>query len=203
MVAWLLIGGCGGAAEREAVSVGFDATLSGTSARTVQGALDELYVRCNTQNALTEAASPVADPINSLAARVQVLELKLSELESKGVFTADKVTYDPRKTRLAGKTVQEAVDELEARVALAEEAGVDHGKAGPALFELRDKHGNLVQAGSGKGGPPGGPNGGGPSGGAPTGPPMQGGGAPGGGMQGGGAPGGGQQGGGQQPGGGR
>jgi hypothetical protein len=164
----------------------------------VQGALDELYVRCE-----TSAAAPAPDTVgaadNALATRLQVLELRLTELEATGTASAAKVAYDPRDTTLAGKTVQDALSELEGRVEKLEEGTIDHGKAGPVLFELRDKHGNLVEAGPG-GGKPGGPAGPGGPGGGKGGPPPNGQGGPPNGQGGpangqqGGPPGGGQQG---------
>jgi hypothetical protein len=156
---WVLLA-CAGGQAGNALAVPYDHARSGSSAETVQGALDELYVRCGDNAAVTTAAAPLAADTNALAARVQVLELRLEQLETQGVFPAEKVTYDPRKTTLEGKTVQAAVDELEARVTKLEDGRVDHGAPGPELFELRDKHNNLVGNGPGGPGGPGGPNGG-------------------------------------------
>ncbi|MDP2305546.1 MAG: hypothetical protein Q8P18_05930 [Pseudomonadota bacterium] len=170
---------CGGAGEAPATGVMFDNARSGTSATTVQGALDELYVRCKLEAAADEPTTTVgasSELTNALSGRVQLLELRQSELASGMAFGATSIAYDPRKTTLAGKTVQDALDELEARVTKLERGQIDNGEAGPGLFELRDKRGNLVpvdapaQSANGKGGPQGPPPGqpGGPPKGQPT-----------------------------------
>jgi hypothetical protein len=152
-----LLVACSDPGAGAAATVTFDNTRSGTSAQTVQGALDDLYARCGTAGPVAAAPAAPQEDTNALAARVQVLELRVTQLEDQGVFGADKVTYDPRQTTLAGKTVQGALDELEARVEKVEDGRIDHGKPGPALFELRDKHGNLIPDGPmGGDGPPGG-----------------------------------------------
>jgi hypothetical protein len=177
---WMLVA-CSGESDADAIAVRYDPKSSGTSARSVQAALDELYVRCGTQAAPAADAQPVVDETAALATRVGALELRQAELVEHGVYTADKVGYDPRKTTLSGKTVQEALDELEARVQRLEDAAIDHGKPGAALFELRDKHGNPVsldpnggQNGKGPNGPNGMPPNGRPNGQPPNGPPPNG-----------------------------
>lgn len=164
----VLLLGCGGGAPSTASDVPFDATRSGTSATSVQAALDELYVRCKAEP--VAAAPVVAGTDAGLVARVQALELAVARLEGEGISSAERISYDPRETTLAGKTVQTAMTELEGRVEALEEKGIDRGAPGPALFELRDKHGNLVDTKGGgpqgppnpQGGPQGPPNPGGP-----------------------------------------
>ncbi|MES2641736.1 MAG: hypothetical protein V4850_19745 [Myxococcota bacterium] len=177
MLLLTLVLGCGTSDEGSATSVAFDNGRSGTSATTVQGALDELYVRCQPGGmpVTTDAAIEPSSVTNDLAGRIQLLELRQTELQTGAAFGAAAITYDPRKTTLSGKSVQDALDELEARVTKLERGQIDNGAPGPALFELRDKHGNLVSnapnAGAQKGpqGPgPRGPNGQ-PGGGAPSG----------------------------------
>lgn len=184
MLALVLLAGCGTNAAASASDLPFDGARSGSSARSVQAALDELYVRCGAPGATTAVAAAVAPSgdaaSDALAARVQALELRVDALEREGLYQAAEVSYDPRATTLAGRTLQAAVDELAKRVEEAER--VDQGEPGPALFELRDKNGKPA-AGGPQGPPPSGPGGGpagpppGGGGGAPTGPPP-GGGAP-------------------------
>lgn len=149
--------GCGGdPLPPSATAVTFDPTAIGGDARTVQAAIEDLYRR----QALLEV--PPKEPLGQADAgvEVQTLQLRISELE-KTTMSADRVGYDPRQTTLSGKTVQEALTELEARVARLEQQQQGSGAPGAGLFELRDKNGRLIQQGS-PNGPPngqGGPNG--------------------------------------------
>ncbi|HND32200.1 MAG TPA: hypothetical protein PLA94_19485, partial [Myxococcota bacterium] len=157
-----------------AATTPFDPTASAASATTVQQAIDELYRR----QALLEV--PPKDPIvgstEAISAQLTNIEMRLAAIEAAKVGTAEAVTFDPRSTTLAARDVQSAIAELEQRLAKLEKS--DPGKPGGALFELRDKNGNLVQAP--QGGPPATP-GAKPTPGAPPqggGPGPQGGGAP-------------------------
>lgn len=161
--AWIL-SGC--EQEVRAAGVPFDPTLSRSSARTVQGALDELYVRCAQDAA--PAAPAAAAPSSAeaeLATRLAALELKVGGLEVAPGGRAESVSYEPGRTTLSARNLQAAMDELEARVTRLEDKDNAPGQPGAALFEMRDKHGNPVDM-SAKGPPPGG------------GQPMQGGGQP-------------------------
>jgi hypothetical protein len=155
---------CGSGTDTSGTRVTFDSTRSGTSATTVQGAIDELYARCKTAPAAVAEGPDVSAAAVDLSGRIQLLELRQTELLTNGVYGAEKVTYDPRDTTLSGRTVQAALDELEARVEALERGTVDQGEPGPALFELRDKHGKLVPAGNAPGGQQGPPPGGAPGG---------------------------------------
>lgn len=161
-----------------AAATTFDPTAAAASATTVQQALEELYRR----QALLEV--PPKDPIvgstEGISAQLTNIEMRLAAIEAAKVGTAEAVTFDPRTTTLAARDVQAALVELEARLSKLEKT--DPGQPGGALFELRDKNGNLAQ--QPQGGPPSTPGakptpgappqGGGPGGGG--GPPPSGGG---------------------------
>lgn len=137
-----------------------------SEAHNVKTALDELYKRCGPA-AATAAAPAVEAEAPSLDAdlrtRLQVLEIKVAELEASGLGKANLTTYDPARTTLDARNVQDAMDGLFQRVVKLEDAGRSMGSPGQGLFELRDKAGNplppeapTAQANPQKGGQPGG-----------------------------------------------
>lgn len=146
-----------------AASTSFDPTVSGGKARTVQEALNELYLHQREQD--IPAAAPVHDDLAGLTAQLASLEMRLAAMEAAKAGTAEGIPYDPRATTLTARDVQSAITEMELRLEKLEKQ--DPGKPGDGLYELRDKHGNLV--------PPGKPNG---PGGGPPGQPGQAGGQP-------------------------
>ncbi len=162
----LCLAACSDPPPPAAADLRFDPAASGGEARTVQQAIDDLYRR---QKLLeVPPKEPLGggsgDEAGGVGLTVQTLQLRISELEQT-TTTADRVGYDPRQTTLSGRSVQEALTELEARVARLEKAQQSGGAPGPGLFELRDKNGNLVKQGQpdgqgGQKGPPGGQPGG-------------------------------------------
>lgn len=142
------------------------ATLSYQSpdgeAQTVQAALDTLHARCAAA-AEPVPVAPSTDP--DLLTRLQLLELKVATLESSGLGKANLTVYDPGRTTLDARNVQDALDGLAARVQAVEDQARQSGSSGPGpgLFELRDKAGNPL--------PPAGSANRPPNGQAPSGPP--------------------------------
>ncbi len=155
----------------------------------VKEALDELYVKCRTRDVADETRSPLGSDAENLALRVQVLELKVQQLETEGLYDAGHITYDPRRTALSSTSVQDALTELENRVTKVAEASATPGVAGEGLFEIPEDNGaapggppgsggpggkggkapprDRGKAGGGQGGAPGGGEGGPPGGGSP------------------------------------
>ena len=131
-----------------ASNTSFDPTANAVSATTVQEALEELYRR----QAILDvpAREPIGSDMAGISAQLTNIEMRIAAIEAAKVGTAEAVTFDPRTTTLAARDVQAALVELELRLSKLEK--VDPGKAGGALFELRDKNGNLVQ--QPQGGPP-------------------------------------------------
>lgn len=151
---------CAAAGAPEATEVDFDNTRSESSATTVQGALDELFVRCHQEAPEATNTDALVTDLNALAARVQALELKIGEM------TGERTT--PLSTD--ERNVEQVMADLSTRVEAIEKAQAGSlGTAGESLFELRDRAGNKVkieppQQQGQKGGPgqgqPGGPQGG-------------------------------------------
>lgn len=113
----------------------------------------------------------------ALEDRVSALELQVSELQVGFEGQATEIGFDPSRTTLDARNVQEAVTELSTEVrSIKRMLGQDMGEPGQELFNIPEDN---DQRGS-----PGGP--GGPGGGGPGGPGGPGGGGPGGGGQGGG-----------------
>jgi len=78
-----------------------------------------------------------ASSLSALEERIVQLELAVARMENQGVITAEMVGYDPRATRLSGRKVQDAVDELEERLRVVEAKSRDGiGPAGEGLFAL-------------------------------------------------------------------
>jgi hypothetical protein len=152
---------CAAAGAPEATEVDFDNTRSESSATTVQGALDELFVRCRQEAPEAANTDALVTDLNALAARVQALELKFAEASGDG--TTPPLTTDARN-------VEQVLAALNTRVEAIEKGqAASMGSAGESLFELRDRAGNKVklepaQQQGQKGGPgqgqPGGPQGG-------------------------------------------
>lgn len=91
----------------------------------------------------------------------------LEQVQEGGIAHAKLIPFDPRVTTLKAQTLQEAVDEMMARISVLESNVLDNlGEPGPGLFEIpKDKKGK-------KGGPPNGQGGqNGPQNGPPGGPP--------------------------------
>ena len=87
----------------------------------------------------------------------------LDQVQEGGIAHAKLIPFDPRVTTLKAQTLQEAIDEMMARVSTLESSVLDDlGQPGPGLFEIpRDKKGKQGPGnGQGPGGPP--PNNGGP-----------------------------------------
>ncbi len=136
----------------------------------VKEALDELYVKCRDREEPDEERTPLSSDAENLALRLQVLELKVQQLETVGVYDAEHVSFDPTRTTLAGKSVQAALSELEGRVGKVETTRTEMGEAGTGLFEIpkdNPRGGNQGQSqpqGTGRGRPgnqpPGGQGGG-------------------------------------------
>ncbi|MBM4390584.1 MAG: hypothetical protein FJ090_05640, partial [Deltaproteobacteria bacterium] len=103
---------------------------------TVKQALDDLYVKCRDRADPSEERAPVGGDAEHLALRVQLLELKVQQLETVGVYDAEHVSFDPARTTLAGKSVQDALTELEGRVGKVEAARTGMGQPGTGLFEI-------------------------------------------------------------------
>lgn len=104
----------------------------------------------------------------------------LEQVQEGGIAHAKLIPFDPRVTTLKAQTLQEAVDEMMARISVLESNVLDNlGEPGPGLFEIpKDKKGKKGPP-NGQGGPdgpqngpPGGPPGGqGGQNGPPGGPP--------------------------------
>ena len=113
---------CSGSSPQSAAEIPYQDT-------TVQAALDAL------QKAEAVAEEPTS--LKSLENRMVQVELTISRMENGGFITAENVGYDPRATRLSGRKVQDAMDELEERVREVESRVRDGlGNAGPGLFEI-------------------------------------------------------------------
>ena len=102
------------------------------------------YNEASVQEALATIESTLAtlkpeeaSSLSALEERVVQLELAIARMENQGVITAEMVGYDPRSTRLSGRKVQDAVDELEERLRVVEAKSRDGiGPAGEGLFAL-------------------------------------------------------------------
>ena len=91
----------------------------------------------------------------------------LEQVQEGGIAHAKLIPFDPRVTTLKAQTLQEAVDEMMARISVLESSVLDNlGEPGPGLFEIpKDKKGKKGPNGQGgpdgpQNGPPGGPPGG-------------------------------------------
>ncbi len=128
---------------------------------------------------LVEASKKDSDEAEDLAAEVAQLKKDvgilqeelthirtlLDQVQEGGIAHAKLIPFDPRVTTLKAQTLQEAVDEMMARISTLESSVLDDlGQPGPGLFEIpRDKKGKQGPGGQneqGPGGPP--PNNGGP-----------------------------------------
>ena len=86
----------------------------------------------------------------------------LEQVQEGGIAHAKLIPFDPRVTTLQAQTLQEAIDEMMARVSVLESSVLDDlGKPGPGLFEIpKDKKGKGPQGA--QQGPGGSPDNGGP-----------------------------------------
>ena len=89
----------------------------------------------------------------------------LEQVQEGGIAHAKLIPFDPRVTTLQAQTLQEAVDEMMARISVLESSVLDNlGEPGPGLFEIpKDKRAKgtpkwtKVDPMDRKNGPPGGP----------------------------------------------
>lgn len=144
------------------------------------------------QAELTSAASEAAAPsaaeeedraraealdrrLSDLEQRLARVELLVAELHEGGIADAEDVRFDPSRTTLSARTVQEAVTELHVAVtSIKREASAGMGSPGGGLFEIPEgpnkgaqqgQPGQPPKPGQGPAGPPPGGKGG------PAGPP--------------------------------
>lgn len=84
----------------------------------------------------------------------------LEQVQEGGIAHAKLIPFDPRVTTLKAQTLQEAVDEMMARISVLESNVLDNlGEPGPGLFEIpKDKKGKKGPP-NGQGGPDGPQNG--------------------------------------------
>ena len=110
--------------------------------------------------------------VNALEERIGNLELQLAEERAQKLADADQVAFDPSRTTLEGKDVQDALTEVAQDLARLEGKSVNMGEPGEKLFEIKLDHPEgTPQGGQGGQGGPGGPGGpGGKGGKAPGGP---------------------------------
>jgi len=82
--------------------------------------------------------------------RILQLEVAVTDLQTHGVMPATHIGYDPRTTTLDGENVQDALDQLEARLSSVEnKVGQDMGEPGPGLFDIpEDRNSNANNQGS-------------------------------------------------------
>ena len=120
----------------------------------VKEALDHMDARIQAQ----ADAQPARDPVTgstggpSTEDRLAQLSLEVNQLEQVGTSKASVVAYNPSSTTLEAKNVQDALDELEARVArLESKSGQEMGQAGPGMF-ANPSGGQRGGGGGGQGG---------------------------------------------------
>lgn len=112
-----------------------------------------------------------------LESRLARLELTVAELQALGVQEAAQVRYDPSRTTLAARTVQEALTELHTDVAALRQSSQPTGTPGPGLFAIPSDGAPGQGPGPGGRGTPG-PGQGSGQGNGPPGPPPPGSGGP-------------------------
>lgn len=115
--------------------------------------------------------------LSDLEQRLARVELLVAELHEGGIADAADVRYDPSRTTLSARTVQEAVTELHVAVAsMRKESSAGMGSPGGGLFEIPEgpnkgqasgQPGQPPKPGQGPPGPP--PGGQGGAGGPPPG----------------------------------
>jgi hypothetical protein len=152
MAFWLLVLACGGEVGPEA-----EAPSAATEAIAASAAEEEDRAR----------AEALDRRISDLEQRLARVELLVAELHEGGIADAEDVRYDPSRTTLSARTVQEAVTELHVAVtSMKREASAGMGSPGGGLFEIPEGPGNGQPQGQpGQGqkqgqGPPGPPPGG-------------------------------------------
>ena len=110
------------------------------------GSVQDALLRLESQLSADPLTAPNAPTLLELSVQLSNLEdrmgrveLETTTLKINGLVPAENVSYDPRATTLSARDLQSALDELTARVAVAEkQLDEDMGEAGPGLFELRD-----------------------------------------------------------------
>ena len=126
---------------------------------------------------LVSEVAQIKKDVGILQEELAHIRTLLEQVQEGGIAHAKLIPFDPRVTTLQAQTLQEAVDEMMARISVLESSVLDNlGEPGPGLFEIpKDKKGKKgPQNGQGgpdgpQNGPPGGPPGG--QGGGQNGPP--------------------------------
>lgn len=76
--------------------------------------------------------------IQDLDIRLARLEILVEEMNNVGIGEAERVSWQPNKTTLAARNVQDALDELAQKLQDLERAKEDMGQAGAGLFDLEN-----------------------------------------------------------------
>ncbi|MEY3212132.1 MAG: hypothetical protein RIT28_2613 [Pseudomonadota bacterium] len=159
---WLLLLACGGEVGPEA-----EATSAAAEAVAPSAAEEEDRAR----------AEALDRRLSDLEQRLARVELLVAELHEGGIADAEDVRFDPSRTTLSARTVQEAVTELHVAVtSMKRESSAGMGSPGGGLFEIPEgpnkgqgqgQPGQPPKPGQGPPGPP--PGGKGGAGGPPPG----------------------------------
>jgi hypothetical protein len=157
---WLLALACGGEVDPQA-----EATSAASETVAPSAAEEEDRAR----------AEAMDRRLSDLEQRLARVELLVAELHDGGIADAKDVRYDPSRTTLSARSVQEAVTELHVAVAaMKRESSAGMGSPGGGLFEIPEgpnkgqgPPGQGPKPGQGPGGPP--PGGQGGAGGPPPG----------------------------------
>jgi len=137
---------------------------------TLSMALASLEAKCGIQTG-SNVPDDYYNTIKKLQADISLVDEQvarlnqtLEEIQGSGVGNAALINFDPRATTLSAKNVQDALDEMMARLKVLEHHVLDEmGEPGPGLFEIpKDKKGSRGSKGG-----PGGPGGPGGAGGSP------------------------------------
>ncbi|MBK7759325.1 MAG: hypothetical protein IPO67_31465 [Deltaproteobacteria bacterium] len=157
---WLLALACGGEVGPQA-----EVTSAASEAAAPSAAEEEDRAR----------AEALDRRLSDLEQRLARVELLVAELHEGGIADAEDVRFDPSRTTLSARTVQEAVTELHVAVtSIKREASAGMGSPGGGLFEIPEgpnkgaqqgQPGQPPKPGQGPAGPPPGGKGG------PAGPP--------------------------------
>ena len=81
--------------------------------------------------------------LSALDERLADLEIAVADLEHVGIGRADRVTYDPSRTRLDGRTVQAAIDDLVQMIQQFQGDGEPMGQPGSDLFRMHEEDGPM------------------------------------------------------------
>ncbi len=79
--------------------------------------------------------------IAELEERVSQLELHVARILEEGSSRAEWVGYDPSRTTLSARNLQDAIDELASELKALQRGQEDMGQAGPGLFQLPPDNG--------------------------------------------------------------